>query len=57
VKWSADETAEVPVGVTIVMSTVPTRFGGATAVMSPLEFTVKFVEVIVPNTTSPAPVK
>jgi len=57
VKSSADEVADVPELVVTVMSTVPTKWAGATAVMEPSVFTVKLVAARPPQRTDPAPVK
>jgi hypothetical protein len=56
VNWSEDETAEVPVGVVTVTSTVPAGSVGATAVIEVLETTVKLAGTL-PNSTRLAPVK
>jgi hypothetical protein len=57
VKWSEDETADVPLGVVTVISYVPVASGGEVAVMDVDEETVKEVAGVLPNMTWEAPVK
>jgi hypothetical protein len=54
---SAGLTAELPLGVVTVMSTVPAPSAGLTAVISPSLSTVKLTASTDPNSTAVAPVK
>lgn len=57
VNWSAEEVPDVPLGVTTVMSKVPTDCAGEMAVMLVSETTVKLVAATAPKLTALAPVK
>jgi hypothetical protein len=57
VKWSLDDTADVPVGVVTTTSTVPAAIGGDTAVIAVDEFTTNDAASTPPNVTAVALVK
>src|SRR5438445_225859 len=57
VYWSAEPVADVPPGVTTVMSTVPADSAGATAVILVADTTVKEVAAVPPKLTAVARVK
>jgi hypothetical protein len=57
VNRAAAETADVPLEVVTVTSTVPAAWGGTTAVRSVVELTMNAVAGVVPKRTSVTPAK
>jgi hypothetical protein len=57
VNWSAEEVAEMPPGVVMVMSTVPAVPAGLVALIWLAELTVKLEAALLPKSTAVAPLR